>query len=104
MVETKKNAMPSVSLVMGILGLLFFCCCYGGFIFGSLAIIFALLSRTGEPMAGQAKAGLILGIIAIILTILLWGGIIIFAILDGSAVTPDFLMIRSLPGTGGRWL
>lgn len=106
MEETKKDVMPLVSLIMGLLGLLTFCCCYGGLIFGSLAVIFAMLSRTGEPMAGTARAGLILGIIAIVLTFVLFGVLIIFAALDGAfpvpeQLMPEFLMIGSLLRSGG---
>ena len=56
---------------MGIFGLIMSCCIYPAMIFGSLAIIFALLSRGGEMHTNSyAKAGLILGIIAIICGIL----------------------------------
>lgn len=47
------------------------CCVYPAIIFGSLAIILALLSRGGEMTTNSyAKAGLILGIIAIVFGIL----------------------------------
>lgn len=63
--------MSVAAMVMGILGLVMSCCVYPAIIFGSLAIIFALLSRGGEMHTnGYAKAGLVLGIIAIICGIL----------------------------------
>lgn len=65
-IEMRSAGMAIASLVMGIIGLVLGCCIYPAIIFGSLAIIFALLSRGGEMnMNGYAKAGLILGIIGI---------------------------------------
>jgi len=104
MEETKQSAMPLISLIMGILGLVFFCCCYGSFIFGSLAILFALLSRTGEPMAGQAKAGVILAIIGIILTVILWGCLFLLGYLQETIDSTGFLMTGPLFRNGGGWL
>ena len=70
-IEMRSAGMAVASLIMGILGLVMSCCIYPPIIFGSLAIIFALLSRGGEMhMNSYAKAGLILGIIAIICGIL----------------------------------
>ena len=70
-IEMRSAGMAVASLLMGILGLVMSCCIYPPIIFGSLAIIFALLSRGGEMhMNSYAKAGLILGIIAIICGIL----------------------------------
>ena len=56
-----------LSLIMGIIGIVTSCCCYGGVIFGSLGILFALLSKMGDTMEGYAKAGLITSIIALFL-------------------------------------
>ena len=65
-----QNNMALASLVMGILGIITSCCCYGGVIFGSLGILFALLSRTEDRFEGYAKAGLITSAIAIVLVVL----------------------------------
>ena len=67
------------SLVMGILSLLLACCSgIGGIAAGALGIIFAILSRKGQPMESQAKigmgtsiAGLVLGVVIIIATFML---------------------------------
>lgn len=70
-IEMRSAGMSVTSLIMGIFGLIMSCCIYPSMIFGSLAIIFALLSRGGEMHTNSyAKAGLILGIIAIICGIL----------------------------------
>ena len=64
--------MAVASLIMGILAFVLGCCVYPAYIFGALAIILALLSRGGErTCSGMARAGMILGILAIILITLL---------------------------------
>ncbi len=71
--EMRSAGMAVASLVMGILGLAMACCVYPPVIFGSLAIIFALLSRGGEMhMNSYGKAGLVLGILGIICGILIF--------------------------------
>ena len=70
-IDVRSASMSIASMVMGIVGLVMSCCVYPAIIFGSLAIIFALLSRGGEMTTnGYAKAGLILGIIGIVCGIL----------------------------------
>lgn len=63
----KQSSMALASLIMGIIGIVTSCCCYGGVIFGSLGILFSLLSKMGDTMEGYAKAGLITSIIALFL-------------------------------------
>ena len=63
----KQSSMALASLIMGIIGIVTSCCCYGGVIFGSLGILFALLSKMGDTMEGYAKAGLITSIIGLFL-------------------------------------
>ena len=71
-IEMRSAGMSVASLVMGILGLAMSCCVYPPIIFGSLAIIFALLSRGGElHMNSYGKAGLVLGSLGIICGILI---------------------------------
>ncbi len=70
-IDKRSSSMAIASLVLGIAGLVMSCCIYPAIIFGSLAIILALLSRGGEMTTnGYGKAGLILGIIGIICGIL----------------------------------
>lgn len=93
-VKPEGNGKAAASLVMGILSLLSFCTCLGGIVFGILAICFALISKLDGKMKGEAKAGLILGIIGFILTLLVWGAFLIYIIAYQEAevisVTPDF--------------
>ncbi len=70
-IEKRSTSMAIASMALAIAGLVMGCCVYPAIIFGSLAIILALLSRGGEMTTnGYAKAGLILGSIAIIFGIL----------------------------------
>jgi hypothetical protein len=78
-----QSSMALASLVMGILGIITSCCCYGGVIFGSLGILFALLSRTEDRFESYAKAGLITSSIAFVLVVLV---IIVFL---GTAAMSD---------------
>lgn len=75
--KQSPNNMATASLVMGILSLVSCCCYYVSFIFCGLGILFALLSRTGEPMVGRAKVGLGLSIVGLVLAAVLWGGLLI---------------------------
>lgn len=86
-VYQEKNNMATAALVMGILSLCSICCCMlFGIVFGVLGVIFAIMSKKGDRMDGQAKAGLILSIIGIAVTVLV---IIIFAAIEVLAVIPE---------------
>lgn len=79
--------MATASLVMGILSLCSICCCMlFGVVFGVLGIIFAIMSKKGERMDSQAKAGLILSIIGVAVTVLI---IIFFVVIEVLAVIPE---------------
>lgn len=82
----RQSSMALASLIMGIIGIVTSCCCYGGLILGSLGIIFALLSKVGDTMEGYAKAGLVTSIIALVLAVLAMiflFGMMSFSILSG---------------------
>lgn len=69
MQQKSINWFETFSMVFSVAAILTCTCFYGSFIFGALAILFALLSRGGQmKMSSKAKFGLILGIVAIILT------------------------------------
>lgn len=79
-VKSPQSNMALASLVMGIIGIVTSCCCYGGLIFGSLGVLFALLSKTEDRFEGYAKAGLITSIIGVVMAVLLGIAWIIFAV------------------------
>lgn len=86
-VYQEKNNMATAALVMGILSLCSICCCMlFGIVSGVLGVIFAIMSKKGDKMDGQARAGLILSIIGIAVTVLV---IIIFAAIEVLAVIPE---------------
>ena len=58
--------MENAALLLGVIGAATFCLVYPALICGSLAIVFALLSRGGErTLTSPAKIALILGAIAL---------------------------------------
>lgn len=70
-IEMRSAGMAVASLVMGIIGIVLSCCIYPAFVFGSLSIIFALLSRGGDrKTSGYGRIGLILGSVALVLGVL----------------------------------
>jgi hypothetical protein len=79
-----QSSLSLASLVMGILGIITSCCCYGGLLFGSLGILFALLSKTEDKLESYAKTGLITSSIALVLVVLVI--IIYVGIVMGSGV------------------
>lgn len=76
-----KNGFATASLIVGIFALLSLCCFAFplSIIMGVGAVIFAVISKKGQPMYGTAIAGMILGIIAVVLGI---GEFIYFMILS----------------------
>ncbi len=68
----RLNMFEAASMVLAIGALISCTCFYGAYIMGALAILFALLSRGGQmKMSSKAKFGLIIGILAIVLTTVL---------------------------------
>lgn len=84
--QKKQNNMALASLIMGIIGIVTACCIYGGLIFGSLGIVFALLSKTEDHFEGNAKAGLTTSVIALVLTVIVLIAFVAFSVLDGFTV------------------
>ncbi len=93
--QGKSIPMATASLVMGILGLVTACCCYGGFIFGGLGILFALLSRPDGKLHGRAMAGMILSIVAIVLSLVLCG--LLFMLVASEGMEGLFWEIQNDP-------
>lgn len=67
------NYFETASLILGLISVVMCSCLYVSIICGALAIIFASLSRGGKmELDSKAKAGLILGIIGIVVTVLFY--------------------------------
>lgn len=64
------NNMALISMLCGIIGTLALCCCIAfplSIILGVAAITLSILSRKGQPFSGYAIAGLVFGILSLIL-------------------------------------
>lgn len=65
-----QNHMAMASMVCGIVSFLGICCCgIGGIVLGSLAVIFGLLSRTGDRFETRAVAGIAAGAAAAVISV-----------------------------------
>lgn len=69
--EKQGNGYAVAALTLGILSLLFFCCCAPiSLVTSILAIVFALLSKEQGGLSGQAIAGIICAGLALLLILL----------------------------------
>lgn len=73
--DSGRTGFTTASLVLGILSLIP-CCCWNwlGFIFGVLAVIFSVVGKekAGEQGKKDATAGMICGIIGIVIFLIVW--------------------------------
>ena len=68
----KANGMAVASMLCGIGGVTFLCCCVAfpaSILFGVAAISLAIMSKRGEPFSGYAIVGMIFGIASLLLGI-----------------------------------
>ena len=86
--KTQQSNMALASLIMGIIGIVT-SCCFGGIIFGSLGILFALLSKTEDKFEGYANAGLITSAISLVLTVIL-GVAFVYMVFSGMVMGGEF--------------
>lgn len=69
----RSQKMETTSFIFGILAVTMICLVYPTFIFGSLSIVFALLSRGGEmTLTPKARTGLLLGSVGLGIIILMF--------------------------------
>ena len=89
--DKRSSGFATASIVLGIVAIATSCCIYSALICGALSIIFALLSRGGElTMSSNAKIGLTLGIIGLVITILIYTFAIILLISNSGGIEPFF--------------
>ena len=92
--KRRSQRMENAALLLGVIGAATFCLVYPALICGSLAIVFALLSRGGErTLTSRAKIALILGAIAL--------GIVLAMIIYTFAIAELENMARQVYGTLG---
>lgn len=66
------NKLPILSIIFGIHGILFCCNPPTQLILGGIAITLAWLSKNGKPLNGAATAGLVTGVISVILSLVVF--------------------------------
>ena len=80
----QKNGKATAALVLGIISLIGICIPIAGIICGIIAIILAVMAKKEGSTDGKQKAGMILGIIGIGISIIMW--IVNAVILAGSGI------------------
>ena len=80
----QKNGKAVAALVLGIVSLLGLCIPLAGIICRIIAIILAVMAKKEGSTDGKQKAGMILGIIGIVISIIMW--IVNAVILAGSGI------------------
>lgn len=82
--NNQPNGMATAALVLGILAIVSFCCIYGSYIFGGIAITLGLLSRGKEKkLSNNALIGVILSIVGMVIsTIIIVAYVILFMSTD----------------------
>ena len=80
----QKNGKAVAALVLGIVSLLGLCIPLVGIICGIIAIILAVMAKKEGSTDGTQKAGMIWGIIGIVVSIIMW--IVNAVILAGSGI------------------
>lgn len=67
-----SNGLAAAALICSILSIVSVCCLYGAFIFGGLAIIFAMLSKGARKKAtGAARTALFLGTAGVLISVVI---------------------------------
>ena len=81
-----SNGYAIASLILGIVSIVLCCCCPPAIIItAALAIIFAVLSRQGGRMNGQAIGGMICGIASLVLSLI----VVLFYVLSFAGMTEE---------------
>ena len=80
----QKNGKATAALVLGIISLIGICIPIAGIICGIIAIVLAVLAKKEGSTDGKQKAGMILGIIGIVISIIMWN--VNAVILAGSGI------------------
>ena len=82
--QIRRNGFMIASLLMGLAAILTFCTLFGGLIFGSLGILFAILSKGNDSkLSGTAIGGMISSISGLVLTLLVYGCAIYIMLVPG---------------------
>ena len=66
----QPNGYATAALILGIISVVLCSCSCISIVTAILAIVFAVLSRKGQPMQGRALGGMICGIVALVMVVL----------------------------------
>ena len=66
----QPNGYATAALILGIVSVVLCSCSCISIVTAVLAIVFAVLSRKGQPMQGKALGGMICGIVALVMVVL----------------------------------
>ena len=66
----QPNGYATAALILGIISVVLCSCSCISIVTAVLAIVFAVLSRKGQPMQGKALGGMICGIVALVMVVL----------------------------------
>ena len=70
-----SNGLAVAALICSVLSIVSVCCLYGAFVFGGLAIIFALLSRGARKKTyGAARTALLMGTAGVLISVAQYSG------------------------------
>lgn len=95
----RSQKMETAAFVLGLIAAATICMVYPALICGSLAVMFALLSRGGElTFSPRAKAGLALGIMGLVIVLLMFAYTILVANLYYGGIEE---MLREVYGSMG---
>lgn len=79
--DRRPHSMETASMVLGVIALTTCSCLYLSIICGGLAILLGLLSKGGErTMGNKAQAGVIMGILGLVFTIVIYAASFAIAI------------------------
>lgn len=85
--EKRSQAMTTAAVILSVVAVSTVCCIYVSLICGVLGIMFALLSKGGEmTMSPNAKTALGVSILAIVLTILMLAVSVVIVILQYGSI------------------
>jgi uncharacterized membrane protein YkgB len=86
----ETNGYAIASLILGVVSVVLCSCTCISIVTSILAIVFAIISRKGQPMEGKAIGGMVCGIIALVITIVSVVALILFSVETNAEDLKDF--------------
>ena len=86
--KAEPNGYAIASLILGVVSIVLCCCTCISIVTAILAIVFAALSRGGQPMDRKALGGMICGIIALVMVVV---SVVLFCCFVMETNSEDFM-------------